>query len=98
MDEYVVTLTDRKQVAQDTMAFWFHVAGTAYAFRAGQNAVFTLLDPPETDAAGIVRTLSVASSPNTPASFMVAMQMRKSAFKNSLKMLPLGAKLRVSSP
>ena len=39
MDEYVVTLTDRKQVAQDTMAFWFHVAGTGYSFRAGQNAV-----------------------------------------------------------
>jgi len=98
MDEYIVTLEDRKQVAQDTMAFWFHVAGSDYNFRAGQNAAFTLLDPPETDAAGNIRTLSVASSPNTPTSLMVAMRMRKSAFKNSLKILPLGTKLRVSSP
>ena len=29
---------------------------------------------------------------------MVAMRMRNSAFKNSLKMIPLGAKLRVSPP
>jgi ferredoxin-NADP reductase len=98
MDEYIVTLTDRKQVAQDTMAFWFHVAGSGYAFRAGQNAAFTLLDPPETDASGNVRTLSVASSPNAPTSLMVAMRMRKSAFKNSLTTLPLGTELRVSAP
>jgi ferredoxin-NADP reductase len=98
MDEYLVTLKDRKQVAQDTMAFWFHVAGAGYTFRAGQNAAFTLLDPPETDPAGNIRTLSVASSPNARTSLMVAMRMRKSAFKNSLKVLPLGAKLSVSSP
>jgi ferredoxin-NADP reductase len=98
MDEYIVMLKDRKQVAQDTMAFWFDVAGAGYTFRAGQNAVFTLLDPLETDAAGNIRTLSVASSPNSPTSLMVVRRMRKSAFKNSLKMLPLGAKLKVSSP
>ena len=98
MDEYIVTLKDRQQVAQDTMAFWFDIAGAGYTFRAGQNAAFTLLDPPETDAAGNIRTLSVASSPTAPNSLMVAMRMRKSAFKNSLKMLPIGAKLRVSSP
>jgi ferredoxin-NADP reductase len=98
MDEYIVTLNDRKQVAQDTMAFWFDVAGSGYTFRAGQNAVFTLLDPPKIDASGNIRTLSVASSPNAPNSLMVAMRMRMSAFKNSLKILPLGAKLRVSRP
>jgi ferredoxin-NADP reductase len=98
MDKYIVTLEDRKQVAQDTMAFWFHVVGAGYIFRAGQNAAFTLLDPSETDAAGNIRTLSVASSPNAPTSLMVAMRMRTSAFKNSLKMAPLGVKLRVSSP
>lgn len=98
MDEYIVTLEDRKQVAQDTMAFWFHVADAGYTFRAGQNAAFTLLDPPETDAAGNIRTLSVASSPNACSSLMVAMRMRKSAFKNSLNVLPLGAKVKVSSP
>ena len=98
MEEYIVALQDRKQVAEDTMAFWFHVSGAGYTFRAGQNAAFTLLDPPETDAAGNIRTLSIASSPNDHTSLMVAMRMRNSAFKNSLKMIPLGAKLRVSPP
>jgi ferredoxin-NADP reductase len=89
MDENIATLTDRKQVAKDTMAFWFHVTGAGYAFRAGQNTVFTLLDPPENDAAGNNRMLSVSSSPNAPSSLMVAMRMRMSAFKNNLKILPL---------
>lgn len=79
------------------MAFRFDIAGTGYAFKAGQNAAFTLLDPPEADIAGNTRTLSFASSPNDLSSLMVAMRMRRSAFKNSLRTLPLGAKLRVSS-
>jgi ferredoxin-NADP reductase len=76
-DEYIVTLKDRKQVAQDTMVLWFEVASSGYSFRAGQTAAFTLLDP-----AGNIRTLSVASSPAAPNSLIVAMRMRKSAFKN----------------
>jgi ferredoxin-NADP reductase len=97
MDEYIVTLTGREQVAQETMAFWFDVSGAGYTFRAGQNALFTLVDPAETDASGNTRTLSLASSPNASNSLMIAMRMRKSAFKNILGILPLGAKLRVSS-
>ena len=42
MDEHILTLKDRKQVAQDTMAFWFHVAGGGYSFRAGQYVRFHL--------------------------------------------------------
>jgi hypothetical protein len=68
MDEYIVTLEDRKVTAQYTMAFRFNVAGAGYTFRAGQNAAFTLLDPPETDEAGNIRTLSMASSPNASTS------------------------------
>jgi hypothetical protein len=37
IDEYIVTLKDRKQVTEDTMAFWFDVAGAGDTFRAGQN-------------------------------------------------------------
>jgi ferredoxin-NADP reductase len=97
MADYTIILKHREEVAEDTMAFRFDITGTGYTFKAGQNAAFTLLDPPETDSAGNTRTLSFASSPNDLSSLMVAMRMRRSSFKNSLRALPLGAKLRVTS-
>jgi len=97
MADYTILLKHREEVADETMAFRFDIAGTGYTFKAGQNAAFTLLDPPETDTAGNTRTLSFASSPNDVSSLMVAMRMRRSAFKNSLRALPLGSKFRVSS-
>ena len=97
MADYTIILKHREEVAEDTMAFRFDITGTGYTFKAGQNAAFTLLDPPETDSAGNTRTLSFASSPNDLSSLMVAMRMRRSSFKNSMRALPLGAKLRVTS-
>src|SRR4029077_386413 len=97
MADYTIILKHREEVAEETMAFYFDIAGTGYTFKAGQNAAFTLFEPPETDIAGNTRTLSFASSPNDLSSLMIAMRMRRSSFKNSLRALPLGAKLRVTS-
>ena len=58
MSEVLLALKDRREVAEDTMAFWFDTTGTGYTFRAGQNADFILIHPPETDAEGNVRTFS----------------------------------------
>jgi hypothetical protein len=49
MADYTIILKHREEVAEETMAFRFDIAGTSYTFKAGQNASFTLLDPPETD-------------------------------------------------
>ncbi|MBZ5545031.1 MAG: FAD-dependent oxidoreductase [Acidobacteriia bacterium] len=96
MADYFLALKERAEIAEGTMAFWFDTSGTDYTFRAGQNADFTLIDPPQTDAEGNTRTFSFASSPSHSGSFMIATRMRRTAFKNSLKELPLGAKLKVS--
>src|SRR4029077_16893493 len=96
MADYTILLKHREEVAEETMAFYFDIAGTGYTFKAGQNAAFTLFEPPETDTAGNTRTLSFASSPNDLSSLMIAMRMRRSAFKNSLRALPIGSKLRVA--
>lgn len=98
MADHLFALKDRREIAPDTMAFWFDTAGSGYRFRAGQNADFTLIDPPESDAEGNVRTFSFASSPHEADTFMVATRMRKTAFKNSLKSVPLGTKVKVSDP
>ena len=96
MSQCALILRDRREVAADTMAFWFDTTSTGYTFKAGQNADFVFLDPPETDAEGNARTFSFASSPHDKRSLMVATRMRKTAFKNSLKAAPFGTRLMVS--
>ncbi len=98
MDEYLLPLKDRQVVAQDTMAFWFDTTGSNFTFRAGQHADFTLIDPPEIDAEGTTRTFSIASSPSKHSSIMIATRMRDTAFKRTLKTMPLGTKIKVKGP
>lgn len=50
MNEYLLPLVDRREIADGTMAFWFDVIGTDFSFVAGQYATFTLIDPVETAA------------------------------------------------
>lgn len=98
MPEYMFPLKDRREVADGTMAFWFDTTGSNFTFSAGQNCLFTLLDPPKTDMEGDSRTFSIANSPHERGSIMVATRMRPTAFKDSLASIPLGTKVRVSSP
>lgn len=85
-------------VAEDTMVFWFDTSGTKFTFEAGQNADYTLFDPPETDAEGNKRTFSFASSPHHKDQYMIATRMRPTAFKNSLKTIPVGTKVKIEGP
>lgn len=98
MDNNTFPLIERKMIAEGTTAFWFDTIGTGFSFEAGQNADFTVLDPAETDAEGNTRTFSFASSPVNKDRFMVATRMRPTAFKNTLKEIPIGTKLLVVGP
>ena len=93
MSECQMTLTNRQSIARDTMAFWFDANGARYEFRAGQHADFVFGS--ESDNS---RTFSLASSPLDKESIMIAMRMRKTAFKSGLKTAALGTKLIVSRP
>lgn len=98
MAEYFFPLKDRNEVAEGTMAFWFDTSASDFTFEPGQNADFTLIDPPKTDAEGNTRAFSFASSPHHRDSFMIATRMRPTAFKESLRSLPLGTKIKVEGP
>ena len=93
MAEYQMTLMDRQRIARDTMAFWFDTNGARYEFRAGQHADFVFGS--ESDNS---RTFSLASSPLNKEPIMIAMRMRKTAFKSALKAAALGTKFIVSRP
>ncbi len=96
MGVHQFSLKDRKDVAEGTMAFWFDTEG--FSFTAGQYAVFTLNNPPETDEKGNTRTFSIASSPHIKNSIMIATRIRGSAFKNSLKKISIGTKVESIGP
>jgi ferredoxin-NADP reductase len=77
------------------MAFHFKKP-SRFTFKAGQFADVTLTDPPETDAEGNTRTFSVASSP-FENELVLTTQMRDTAFKRSLKRVPLATEVKIGS-
>ena len=98
MAEYEMTLVDRQRVARDTMAFWFDTNGANFGFRAGQHADFVFTKSYSEGESDKSRTFSLASSPHDKRPVMIAMRMRKTAFKTALKSAALGTKFIVSRP
>ncbi len=91
-----VALRKKESVAEGTMAFYFEKPAGA-SFRAGQHLNMTLIDPPETDAAGNGRTFSLASAPSEPY-LEIATRMRDTAFKRVLKKLEAGSPVLIAPP
>jgi ferredoxin-NADP reductase len=96
MTTYQSRLRGREEVAEGTMAF--HLEKPAgFQFKAGQYVDVSLINPPETDSEGMVRSFSIASAPYEGQLLLVT-RMRKSAFKRVLAILPLGMKLKLEGP
>jgi len=85
---YGSKLLNRVEIAEGTMAFYVEKP-SQFDFKPGQSADVTLVNPPETDSEGNTRTFSIASSP-FENQLMFGTRMRDTAFKRSLKKLPLG--------
>lgn len=96
MIEYQLPLIDRQEVAEDTMMFTLDRSQVEYVFTAGQYANFALVNPPYRDNEGGDRDFSIASAPENEEIIQFASRMRDTAFKNSLKELPLGSPITVS--
>jgi ferredoxin-NADP reductase len=86
----------RHEVAERTIAFHFEKPSN-WTFKAGQYLDMTLVDPPETDAEGNVRSFSIASGPHEDT-LMVATRMRDTAFKRVLKTMPPGSAVKIEGP
>ena len=94
MADQTATLIRREEVAEGTMAFHFEKP-SGFSFRAGQFADVTLADPLETDAKGNTRTFSIASPPFANE-LVFTTRIRDTAFKRSLKKVPLTAEVKIS--
>jgi ferredoxin-NADP reductase len=93
---YGPKLLKRVEVAEGTMSFYFEKP-SGFDYKPGQSSDLTLLDPPETDAEGNVRTFSIASAPFEDQ-LIFATRMRDTAFKRSLRRVPLGTPVKMESP
>jgi len=89
-------LARSKTVAEGTMAFHFE-RPAGFSHQAGQNALITLVDPPETDAKGASRTFTIASAPHEPE-LMIVTRMRDTAFKRVLKSAAPGLAVKIDGP
>lgn len=96
MGAYTVKLVRREQVAEGTMAFYLE-RPAGFEFAGGQSTDVTLIEPPETDAEGDTRALSLAGAPHEPH-LMVATRLRDTAFKRTLRTLTPGSKVRIEGP
>jgi ferredoxin-NADP reductase len=93
---YGSKLLSRVEVAEGTMAFRFEKP-SQFDFKPGQSADVTPFNPPETDSEGNTRTFSIASSP-FENQLMFATRMRDTAFKRSLKKVPLSTEVKIDPP
>jgi ferredoxin-NADP reductase len=93
---YKVKLKKKETVAEGTMAFHFEKP-SGFEFQPGQFGDYTVLNPPETDAEGNIRSFSFAGSPDEP-DLLLATRMRDTAFKRVLKAMPHGTEIQLEGP
>lgn len=96
MSVHATRLTKRSEIAERTMAFQLQKP-SGFQFKAGQYADLTLLDPPQMDSQGPVRTFSIASAPYEDH-LLFATRMRDSAFKRVFATVPLGTEVQLEGP
>lgn len=96
MPIYKIKLTRKREIADGTMAFHF-TKPEGFAYRAGQSADCTLINPAETDAEGDTRAFSLASAP-CEQELMLATRMRDTAFKRILQAMEPGMELTLDAP
>lgn len=96
MPDYEVTLLEKKKIAEGTLAFTLE-RPSGFTFKAGQSADLTLLNPPETDAEGNVRTFSIVSAPSE-YDLTFATRLRDTAFKRVLRNMSAGTIIKLNGP
>ena len=89
MSEYLVKLIDKKEVARKTTAFFFEKP-KEFKFIPGQFIEIHINK-------NLTHEFSITSSPKEKE-LIIATRMRQSVFKNSLKKLKIGSKIRIEGP
>lgn len=94
---YPTTISERKQVAEDTLEVSFKWP-SGFSFKAGQYIQISVSKLLFSDLKGSSRVMSIASSPLDKERISVAFRETGSGFKRTFKELPLGAAINVEGP
>jgi ferredoxin-NADP reductase len=94
--KHTIKLIKKENIAEGTMAFTFEKP-QGFEYRAGQTVDMFLINPPETDAEGNMRTYSISSA-TYEGVIKIATRMRNTAFKRVLKTMPEGTAVEIDGP
>lgn len=91
-----INLKSKREIAERTVEFTFS-RPAEFAYEAGHTIDLTLINPPETDAEGNMRTFSLVSAPHEP-DLKIASRMRDTAFKRVLGAMSPGTEVGYVGP
>jgi ferredoxin-NADP reductase len=91
-------INEKREVAKGTLLVTFDLLGEEVDFKPGQYFFVTLPDVGYQDEKGLRRHISVVTSPNEKGMLGFATRMRDSAFKRSLREVPVGTEVEVEQP
>jgi ferredoxin-NADP reductase len=91
-------IKEKQDVAKGTLFVTFDLLGEEVDFRPGQYFFVTLPDVGHQDDRGLRRHITVVTSPNEKGVLGLATRMRDSAFKRTLRELPVGTEVEVEPP
>ena len=91
-------IKEKQEVAKGTLLVTFDLLGEELDFTPGQYFHVTLPDIGDDDDKGLRRHITVVTSPNEKGVLGFATRMRDSAFKRTLRELPVGSEVEVEPP
>jgi ferredoxin-NADP reductase len=91
-------IKEKQEVAKGTLLVTFDLLGEEVDFKPGQYFFITLPDVGHQDDKGLRRHITAVTSPNEKGVLGLATRMRDSAFKRTLRQLPVGTEVEVEPP
>ena len=91
-------INEKREVAKGTLLVTFDLLGEEMDFTPGQYFHVTLPNIGDDDEKGLRRHITVVTSPNEKGVLGFATRMRDSAFKRTLRELPVGSDVEVEAP
>jgi ferredoxin-NADP reductase len=91
-------INEKREVAKGTLLVTFDLLGEEVDFTPGQYFNVTLPNLGDDDDKGLRRHITVVTSPNERGVLGFATRMRDSAFKRTLRELPIGSEVDIEPP
>jgi ferredoxin-NADP reductase len=91
-------IKEKRDVAKETLLVTFDLLGEEVDFTPGQYFFVNLPDVGHQDEKGLRRHITAVTSPNERKVIGLATRLRDSAFKRTLRELPVGAEVDVEPP